>query len=163
MQGIGDENTLLELQRLFFLHPLALEDAVNAGHRPSSQVYGNHHLVIARARASTPKLPESCSSSSPQLLRGRAHAAHPSRSHHGDEFRAGSWTAFATGKGPLWAAGPDYLAYALLDASWIDAVLPGGGEDVGDRLDGLEARRTSGVPTRGVLAAVNRAMRAGAR
>ena len=151
VQGIGDENTLLELQRLFFLHPLALEDAVNAGHRPSSQVYGNHHLVIARAPRLDTKPGELQFEQLSFFVGERTLLT--IQEHHGDEFH-GVVERLRQGKGPIRSSGIDYLAYALIDAV-VDQYFPLM-EEMGDFLERLE-RDVIRRPEASVLGEVNRA------
>src|SRR5687768_14425998 len=49
VHGLGNEAVLRELGILFNVHPLALEDVVHAGHRPSTVEYEAHRMVIARS------------------------------------------------------------------------------------------------------------------
>lgn len=48
VQGLGDEEVLLELAEIFGLHPLALEDIVHVPQRPKTQAYDKHQLLFTR-------------------------------------------------------------------------------------------------------------------
>lgn len=48
VDDFGDVDILLQLGELFGLHPLALEDVVNAHQRPKVEQYGNHLFIVAR-------------------------------------------------------------------------------------------------------------------
>jgi magnesium transporter len=135
VRGLGDEAVLRAVGAAFGLHPLALEDAVNVPQRAKSELYDGYQLVIARV----PELdPESRSVRAPQVcfiigpgwlltfqerffgffepVRARLHAA----------------------VGPIREAGPDYLAYALID-TLIDRYYPVAGE-LSEELENLEER-----------------------
>ena len=44
--GLGDIETIEEIGRIFDLHPLALEDVVNLGHRPKIEEYDNNLFIV---------------------------------------------------------------------------------------------------------------------
>ena len=46
--GLGDEETWEQLQQVFNLHPLALEDIIHVPQRPKMEEYEDHLVVIAR-------------------------------------------------------------------------------------------------------------------
>jgi magnesium transporter len=153
VQGIGDERTLVELQRLFSLHPLALEDAVNSGHRPTSQVYGHHHLIISRAPRLHTK-PGVLQYEQVSLFLGERTLL-TIQERHGDELHA-VVDRLRQANTPIRSSGVDYLAYALLDAV-VDQYVPLL-EEMGDFLERIEREVLRSHET-AVLTEVNRARR----
>jgi magnesium transporter len=111
VRGLGDEAVLRRIGAIFSLHPLALEDAVNVPQRAKSEPYAAHHLVIARM----PVPQEGGGIDVPQvaLFIGRDHLLTFQERSFGffDPVRE----RLRAGTGPMRGAGPDYLAYALLD------------------------------------------------
>ncbi|MGE0192592.1 MAG: magnesium/cobalt transporter CorA [Planctomycetota bacterium] len=112
VQGFGDEHVLRRIADLFDVHPLALEDAVNVPHRASSEVRGRHHVIIARAmlRDERGRLasPQVCLMLGPRVLI-------TFQDHYLGLFEPVR-QRLREGLGPMRRLGPDYLAYALLDA-----------------------------------------------
>jgi magnesium transporter len=111
VHGLGDERVLRRIGEIFGLHPLALEDAVNASGRAKSELYPDHQLVIARL----PIFDGGGAIDVPQvaLLIGRRHLL---------TFQERSFGCFdpvrqrlREGVPPIRGAGPAYLAYALID------------------------------------------------
>ncbi|MCA9316461.1 MAG: magnesium/cobalt transporter CorA [Planctomycetes bacterium] len=127
VQGFGDEHVLRRIADLFDVHPLALEDAVNVPHRASTEVRGRHHVIIARAmqRDDRGRLtsPQVCLVLGPRVLI-------TFQDHYLGLFEPVR-ERIREGIGPMRRLGPDYLAYALLDAivdRWfpvLDAVAQG--------------------------------------
>lgn len=133
VQGLGDEAVLREIARVFELHPLALENAVNVPQRAKTDLYEDHQLVIAR----TPLLREDGRIEVPQVcfLIGRRTLV------TFQERYLGLFTAvrerIENGLGrPIRREGPDYLAYALIDAM-VDRYYPIA-QRLSDRLETLE-------------------------
>ncbi len=112
VQGLGDEQVLRAFAELFGIHPLALEDVVNAPQRPKVESYEKHTLCITRMAAL--REPHTVASEQVSLFVGRNYVL-TFQERHGDVFdpvrnriRQG---------GPVFrSSGPGYLAYALLDA-----------------------------------------------
>jgi len=130
--GLGDEKTLRKIGEIFSLHPLALEDVVNAPQRPKVEVFDAHLLLITRmvmAREATALDVEQVS-----IFVGRNYVL-TFQERAGDVFDPVR-ERIRRGGGPIRKLGPDYLAYALLDTV-IDAFYPIL-EKIGDFLEGLE-------------------------
>jgi magnesium transporter len=132
IQGLGDEKLLRMIADEFQIHPLALEDAVNAPQRAKSEIYEKHQLVISRI----PILSEDGKLSVPQVcfLIG---------SHYVITFQETCLGVFEpvrerirAGIGPIRGAGPDYLAYALID-TMVDHYYPIA-EQLSRKLDELD-------------------------
>jgi len=111
VHGLGDERVLRRIGEIFGLHPLALEDVVNAQGRAKAELYPDHQLVISRL----PIFEGGGSIDVPQLslLIGRRHLLSLQERPFGcfDPVRQ----RLREGVGPIRSAGPAYLAYALID------------------------------------------------
>jgi magnesium transporter len=132
VDGLGDVQALQELGDLFKLHRLALEDVVNVHQRAKVERYADELFVVARM----PLRHEDGQHGTEQLslfLGGNFLLSF--QEHAGDCFDQVR-KRIREGKGRMRSAGPDYLAYALLDAV-VDSYFPvlAG---CGDRLDALE-------------------------
>lgn len=133
IQGMGDLTVLQRVAEMFSIPPLALEAAVNAPIRPRSEIYESQHMIVARMV----RLEEEAEIRREQitfLVGGRYLITIQER--YGDVFdpvrrRIRSGVRFRR-------YGPDYLAYALLDAV-IDGYYPVL-EALGDQLEELEQR-----------------------
>jgi magnesium transporter len=132
VDGLGDVAVLDELGGLFGVHRLALEDVVNVHQRAKVERYGEQLFVVARM---------------PLRLEDGHHGTEQLSLFLGKGFllsfqeRAGDCfdpvrRRIREGKGRMRSLGPDYLAYALLDAV-VDSYFPVL-QDCGDRLDVLE-------------------------
>lgn len=127
-----DEAELRLLQRHFRLHPLAVEDALNAHQLPKVEVYGDELFVVAH----TAELAEG------QIRYGETHI------FMGRNFiitvRHGSARGHAALRAQMEAApallrhGPDYVLHAVLDYI-VDGYLPIV-EETEDEVLGMEAR-----------------------
>jgi magnesium transporter len=119
VRGLGDEEVLRRIGEIFDLHPLALADAVNVPQRAKSEPYPRQHLVIARM----PLVDDDGSIDVPQvaLFIGPRYLLTFQERFFGcfepvrERLRAGL--------GPIRSAGPDYLAYALVD-TLVDSYYP---------------------------------------
>ncbi|MBI5138167.1 MAG: magnesium/cobalt transporter CorA [Nitrospirae bacterium] len=133
VQGTVAPETLRHVGELFELHPLALEDVINAGQRPKAERYGGHLFVVA------------CDPS----LAGDGHVTSHQVSLFAGEnfvisFHSGPDDPFEPVRARLRKAGgrirtrkADYLLYALLDL-----VIDGGFpllETLGDAIEETEA------------------------
>lgn len=131
--GLGDEPLLRRLAEIFDIHPLALEDVVNVPQRPKAEAYDQQHLVITRmARAAKGYLDVEQVS----LFIGSRYLL-TIQEREGDAFDPVRMRIRA-GKGLIRRSGPDYLAYALIDAV-LDGYYPVL-EELGDRLQAIEER-----------------------
>jgi len=131
VHGLGDEETLRAVGQAFSLHRLALEDVVNVQQRAKVEDYDEHLFVVARQldvqaqEVATEQL---------SLFVGRDWVL-TFQETPGDGFEPVR-ARIREGKGRLRQAGPDYLAYALIDAV-VDSYYPIL-EATGDRLEELE-------------------------
>lgn len=129
VDGLGDEETLARLGNVFSLHKLALEDVVNLGQRAKVEAYDEDLFIVAR-------LPDRATAPGEQLtfLLGAGFVL-SFQERAGDCFD-GVRERIRHGKGKIRRSGPDYLAYALLDAV-IDSYFPVL-EEVSETLEDLE-------------------------
>jgi magnesium transporter len=132
VDGLGDADTILAVGKVFGLHRLALEDVINVTQRPKLENYGEHQFLVARMIEWVDHLETDQLS----LFLGRNFVV-TFQEKVGDPFdpvRA----RICGGKGSIRSRGPDYLAYALIDAT-IDEYFPVL-EKCGERLEMLEDR-----------------------
>jgi magnesium transporter len=131
VDGLGDVKTLEKLGELFRLHRLALEDVVSQHQRAKIEDYGDHLFIVMRMasiieRAHTEQL---------SLFLGKNYVLTLQGGPPGDSFdRVRQRIRDQAGK--ICTRGPDYLAYALIDAA-IDAYYPVL-EVYSEQLDALE-------------------------
>ena len=132
VHGLGDAETLHALGRIFELHPIELENAINIPQRPKSEVYGPHHLMVVRVPLDL--LEHHASPAQVSILAGRGFVL---------TLQARSFGLFESVRARLRAGnprfalhGPGYLCYALIDAV-VDHYFPIV-EQIDDRLDVLE-------------------------
>jgi magnesium transporter len=133
VRGLGDRHTLERMGEIFHVHPLALEDVVNAPQRPHSDAYPEQQLVIARMV----QLTESGGVELEQLgmLFGEGYVLTVQEEASRDCLESVR-ERIRRGKGPIRRAPSDYLVYALLDAV-VDGFYPVL-EALGERLEDLE-------------------------
>jgi magnesium transporter len=132
VDGLGDADTIVAVGKVFGLHRLALEDVINVTQRPKLEDYGDHTFLVARMIEWVDHLETDQLS----LFLGRNFVV-TFQEKAGDPFdpvRA----RIRGGKGIIRSRGPDYLAYALVDAT-IDEYFPVL-EKCGERLETLEDR-----------------------
>lgn len=130
VDGLGDVGAIQALGETFGLHKLELEDVVNVHQRAKVDAYGEHLFVVVRMidkgeRLETEQL---------SLFLGRDFVL-TFQERPGDGFGPVR-ERLRTVRGALRTSGPDYLAYALLDAS-IDEYFPVL-EALGERIEQLE-------------------------
>jgi magnesium transporter len=130
--GLGDEALLRDLGERFGLHRLALEDITNAQQRAKAEDYPGHAFVVLRMVNPGPELDTEQWS----LCLGDDFVL-TFQERAGDCFGLVRQRLLDAG-GRMRQLGPDYLAYALLDAV-VDAFFPVL-EAVGDRLERVEER-----------------------
>lgn len=119
VQGLGDEALLRRLAEIFKIHPLAIEDVVNAPQRPKSDAYEHNHLLITRY-ITVKEVPE-LEQEQVSVLIGDGYVI-TFQERYGDNFDPVR-ERLRSGHHLFRNTGPDYLAYALIDAI-IDAYYP---------------------------------------
>ncbi|MHB8079194.1 MAG: magnesium/cobalt transporter CorA [Candidatus Krumholzibacteriia bacterium] len=131
VDGLGDPELVARFGALFGLHRLALEDVVHTHQRPKIEHYADHLYIVLR-------LPdpgaEGLESEQISLFLGRNFVL-TFQERPGDAF-APVRERIRGGRGRLRSAGPDYLAYALIDAG-VDSNFPVI-EQLGERLEDME-------------------------
>ncbi len=132
VEGLGSVDIIRQLGDLFTLHPLALEDVVNINHRPKTDEYDSNLFVILKmmlirdGKLCIEQLSMFLGKNYVlTFLEDPGDVLNPVR----DRLRRGLGRKIR-------GAGPDYLAYALLDAI-IDGYFPVL-EFYGDQLNELE-------------------------
>jgi magnesium transporter len=133
VRGLGSEDILIRLGKVFDLHPLVLEDIVNVPQRPKIEEHADQLLIIARMV--TPKRSGGFVSEQVSLVLGKHYLLTVQEEPDYDCFGT-ICERIRTGKGTIRTRGADYLAYALLDAI-IDGFFPIL-EDYGEQIEDLE-------------------------
>lgn len=142
VNGLADTSLIEQLGRIFGLHRLTLEDIVNTHQRAKVDEYDNGLFIVARmADLELRPVSEQLS-----MFVGANYVV-TFQEEPGDCWRP-IRERIRAGVGRIRQMGPDYLAYALLDAT-IDAYFPVL-ERVGERLDELEDTVVA-YPTRKTL------------
>lgn len=131
VRGLADEGILRAIGDVLKLHPLALEDVVNAPQRPKSEPYDEHQLVILRM--ATEHQGHLTLEQVGFLIGPRYVATFQERD--GDVFDP-IRGRIRQGRGPIRSSGASYLAYALIDTI-IDAFYPVL-ESLGEQLAALD-------------------------
>ena len=129
VDGLGDETVLKGLGEIFSLHRLALEDVVNLGQRSKVEAYDEDLFIVSRTPAVSNRPAEQLT-----VMLGSNYLL-SFQERVGDNFD-GVRERIRHGKGKIRKMGPDYLAYALLDAV-IDSYFPVL-EEISGRLEELE-------------------------
>jgi magnesium transporter len=128
--GLGDLSVITKLGEIFSIHRLALEDIINVHQRPKVEQYKNHCYIVLRAARES----EGFESEQISIFLGRnfvvSFQEQPSKCFDPVVER------IRQGKGRTRTAGPDHLAYALIDAV-IDGYFPIL-ERYGEMLEALE-------------------------
>jgi magnesium transporter len=132
VQGLGDEKVLRALGDVFGLHALALEDVVNVPQRPKLEPFDEHVLCISRMVME--RAAQTIETEQVSLIIGRNYLL-TFQERHGDVLDPVR-RRIRQGQGPIRKAGPDYLAYAIIDAL-IDGYYPVM-ETFGEYLESLE-------------------------
>ncbi|AFZ56396.1 magnesium/cobalt transporter CorA [Anabaena cylindrica FACHB-243] len=121
VQGLGNQDILERLGKVFDLHPLVLEDVVNMVERPKIEDYEDQLVIIARM-----VIPKEQGygfySEQVSLVLGQYYLLTVQEEPKYDCFE-GVRTRITKGKGIIRKQGSDYLAYCLLDAI-IDGFFP---------------------------------------
>ena len=130
VDGLGDLETLTRIQEIFGLHRLALEDVVNVHQRPKAELYEDHLFVVARM----PRPGAGLETEQFSLFLGKGYVL-TFQEAPGDCLEAVR-ERIRNERPRIRAGGPDYLAYAIIDAV-IDSYFPLL-EGIGDQLEALE-------------------------
>jgi magnesium transporter len=132
VDGLGDQSLLERIGAVFQLHRLALEDVANTHQRAKVESFDQHEFVVMRNPNPAPRL----DTEQLALFLGSNYVL--TFQERAGDFFDGVRARLQNPQGRLRAAGPDYLAYALIDAI-IDAYFPIL-ERFGEELDALEER-----------------------
>ncbi len=134
IQGLGDEALLRKVAEDFAIHPLALEDVVNAPQRPKIEEYDEQLLIITRMTSLGDRLELDVEQLG--IFVGDRYVI-TVRERYGDVLdpvRA----RIRDGKGRIRTSSSGYLAYAILDTI-VDGYYPVV-ESIGEALERLEPR-----------------------
>lgn len=130
VDGLGDAGILRRIGELFHIHPLALEDVINVHQRAKLEHYPEHQFLVFHQIELIKKLQTEQIS----LFFGKNYVV-TFQEEAGDCLEP-LRERIRTGVGLIRSLGPDYLAYAILDAS-VDHYFPVL-EHFGEQLDELE-------------------------
>lgn len=131
VSGLGDADVVRSIGHTFGLHELALEDVVNVHQRAKVEEFEHYLFVVARMVRNQQERLESEQLS---MFIG-ANFLVTFQEHVGDSFN-GIRNRLRSPESPLRSRGPDFLAYALLDAV-VDAYFAPM-EGFGDALERIE-------------------------
>jgi magnesium transporter len=152
--GLGSEEVLLRLGKVFNLHPLVLEDIVNVPQRPKVEDYEDH-LVIITQMVLLKEQGSSFWAEQVSFVLGKHYLLTVQEEPKRDCFQPVR-DRIRTGKGSIRKQGADYLAYTLLDAI-MDGFFPVL-ETYGERIEELEEEVVTN-PTRQTLEKIYRVRR----
>ena len=134
VQGLGNQDILQRVGKIFELHPLVLEDIVNVPERPKTEDYEDQLLIIARM-----VVPKENAfgfhSEQVSLILGKSYLLTVQEEPEHDCFEPVR-SRIEKSKGIIRKSRADYLAYALLDAI-IDGFFPVL-ERYGEQIEDLE-------------------------
>ncbi|MFZ4587703.1 MAG: magnesium/cobalt transporter CorA [Terrimicrobiaceae bacterium] len=133
IDGLGDIGLLQKTAAHFGLHPLAIEDVLNTAQRPKVEFFGDHYFIVSSMAC--PDGGDGLLFEQVSLFLGRHFLVTVQEDGDRDVFEK-IRARLGGGRGTARASGPDYLAYALLDAS-IDSIFPVL-ESVGDSIEDVE-------------------------
>ncbi|KAB8320849.1 magnesium/cobalt transporter CorA [Tolypothrix campylonemoides VB511288] len=134
VQGLGDEDILRRLGKVFDLHPLVLEDIVNVAERPKIEEYEDHLVIICRMVVPKERR-YGFYSEQVSLVLGKHYLLTVQEEPEHDCLE-GVRVRICNNKGTIRKRKADYLAYALLDAI-VDGFFPVL-ERYGERIEELE-------------------------
>jgi len=134
VQGLGNEEILKRLGRVFNLHPLVLEDVVNVPQRPKVEDYQDQLVVISQMVIPKDK-GDGFSIEQVGFVLGKSYLLTVQEEPEHDCFGPVR-DRIRTGKGVIRSRSADFLTYALLDAI-VDGFFPVL-EDYGERIEELE-------------------------
>lgn len=134
VQGLGDEDILRRLGKVFDLHPLVLEDIVNVAERPKIEDYEDHLVIICRMVVPKERR-YGFYSEQVSLVLGKHYLLTVQEEPEHDCLE-GVRSRICNNKGTIRKRKADYLAYAVLDAI-VDGFFPVL-ERYGERIEELE-------------------------
>jgi magnesium transporter len=150
VDGLGDASVLATLGEIFDLHRLAMEDVLNVHQRPKVDQYDTNYFVVARMIERTDEL----TTEQLSMFLGSNYVI-TFQERPGDCFDPVRERIRKRG-GKIRHSGPDYLAYALLDA-FVDNYFPVL-EEYGEQLEELEGDVVA-HPTTNTVARIQAAKR----
>jgi magnesium transporter len=133
LDGLAELEALQELGAAFGLHPLALEDVLNAPQRPKVEEFADHCFIVAQVPFWDPT--EGVKFEQISFFLGKDFLVTMQENPLSDVFQAVR-DRLRSGRGFGRSRGPDYLLYALLD-SVVDRFFPML-ESLGEALEELE-------------------------
>lgn len=134
VKGLGSEDVLHRLGKVFDLHPLVLEDVVNVPQRPKVEEHDDQLVIISRM-VTLHEDSKTFESEQVSLVLGQHYLLTVQEEPRYDCFGP-IRERIRTSKGAIRRSGPDYLAYTLIDAI-IDGFFPVL-EAYGEQLEELE-------------------------
>jgi magnesium transporter len=146
VDGLGDAEAIRKFGEIFSIHPLALEDVINVHQRPKVEPYDKYLFIVMQMLLSAPRVDTEQLS----LFLGSDFVL-TFQEQPGDCFTAVR-ERIRKNHGRLRGAGPDYLAYALIDAA-VDHYFPAL-ERYGEHLEEMEQEVVT-QPTRQTLAKIH--------
>jgi len=132
VDGVGNGSTVLKIGEFFGFHPLALEDTINVHQRAKVEQYSKYDFIVARMVTPSQGIIETEQLS---LFLGENFVVTFQELPGGDCLDPVR-ERIRKGGTKIRSAGPDYLAYSLLDAA-VDSYFPVL-EDYGEQLETLE-------------------------
>ncbi len=138
LQGLGNEDVLNRLGRVFHLHPLVLEDVVNVPQRPKVEYYDDQVLIITRMVMMVPGSSDDdphFTSEQLSFVLGKNYLLTVQEELDQDCLDPVR-NRIRQNVGRIRSEGADYLTYTLLDAV-IDAYFPVL-EEYGEYIESLE-------------------------
>jgi len=142
VDGLGDAKVVARLGEIFGLHPLALEDVLNTHQRSKVEQYGDHLFIVARM------IEGGTDFETDQLAMFLGQRFVVTFQHIVGDCLDPLRERIRGGRGILRSAGPDYLAYAMLD-SVVDSYFPIL-EKFGEEIESLEDAIIN-KPDRGII------------
>lgn len=130
VEGLHDVSLIEALGQCFDIHRLTLEDILNCGQRPKIEDYGSYHFLVMRSLL----LQDSLQTEQISFVLAKGYVI-TFQEVPGDSFEAVR-QRIRKGGGQIRRMGPDYLAYALIDAL-VDEFFPVL-EKFGERIETLE-------------------------
>ncbi|HVU04821.1 MAG TPA: magnesium/cobalt transporter CorA [Polyangiaceae bacterium] len=143
VDGLGDAHAIETIGKVLGLHPLALEDAVNQWQRPKVDEYPENLFVVVRMASHGERI----ETEQLALFIGVGFVATFQSERPGDCLDPVR-KRIRVGQGRIRSEGPDYLAYAIIDAV-IDNYFPVM-DTFGERIEVLEDELVQGPVRNGV-------------
>ncbi|MDI6854681.1 MAG: magnesium/cobalt transporter CorA [Deltaproteobacteria bacterium] len=137
VNGLQDVRNLEKLGECFSLHPLVVEDILNTNQRPKLEDYGDYLYLVLKMISHQEKAQE-ISSDQLSLIVGPHFVI---SLHENDEAIFDTIRERIKSKGKIRRAGPDYLAYSLMDlvVDHYFVIL----EDLGETIEEMEEELVS--------------------